>query len=437
LGEIEDRILVYRDKGFTKEMDVFNEEMEHIQFAELSFEKKKIDVFNVLALDSVFQVLYGYFENDSMHFRTRIYDNNIRLLDSSTFLKVSKKQIRAKISHAVSQDKNMVLLSTVDAKENIRFYLYNARTRSLEWSSAVNIVGEFRRSLNEIILSNNGDFVLLLNENLWNTKDNGLSMVVISPRKQFETYITFDFQNFEKDELWIDYDNRNDKLIICGTYSDKKGKEADGYFYLSKALEELITNETFNLVPFEEDLYQELLQGRKRKNKILADLHIQDVVLRNDGGLLVVSELEREYSRRNPYDTYSRSSYDSYSRRGWIDYYNDDIIVTNISPEGNVDWNKVLYKKQFSQDDEGVFSSFFILKTPSRLRFIYNDEIKKNNTVSEYLLDPAGKIARNSLLSTEYQNMKLRFRDAVQIGSSSLIIPSEKNYDLNLVKITY
>ena len=77
------------------------------------------------------------------------------------------------------------------------------------------------------------------------------------------------------------------------------------------------------------------------------------------------------------------------------------------------------------------------MKTPSRLRLLYNDEIKKSNTVSEYIMDPTGKIARNSLLSTEDQEMKLRFRDALQISNRELLVPSETNYDLILVKITY
>jgi len=86
---------------------------------------------------------------------------------------------------------------------------------------------------------------------------------------------------------------------------------------------------------------------------------------------------------------------------------------------------------------EVVFSSYFLFKTPSRLRIIYNDEIKRNNTVSEYVMDPLGNFERNSLLSTEYQKLKLRFRDAVQTSSNTLLVPSERNFKLSLVKIEY
>jgi hypothetical protein len=437
MGDVDGKAIVFRDKGFVKECDVFNRELEKVQSAELIFEKKRVDVFNVVELDSVFQILYGYFERDSMIFKMRIYDNSIRLIDSSVFMTLSKKEIRKKISSTVSEDKNRILLSTIDQDENIVFLLFNSQTRDLEWYSKIKIQGDYRNNLNDILLANNGDFLLLLNENIWDARPENLTMVIVSPRHAFQKYINFDLKELKKANLHIDHDNLNARWLICGTYSEKKQKEAEGYFYISKSTLDFKEKEVFKYLAFSENLHSELLQGRKRKKKVLEDLSLQEVIFRKDGGFVFISELEREYLRRNPYNSYSRSNYDHYSSRAWVDFYNDDIIVSSVSPEGNLDWNKVLYKKQFSQDDDGMFSSFFVLKAPSRLRFIYNDEIKKNNTVSEYLMDPSGKIARNSLLSTAYQKMKLRFRDAIQISSNSLIVPSERNYDLNLVRITY
>ena len=52
-------------------------------------------------------------------------------------------------------------------------------------------------------------------------------------------------------------------------------------------------------------------------------------------------------------------------------------------------------------------------------------------------MNPLGEYKRESVLSTEYQKLKLRFRDALQIGPSSLIVPSERNFALSLVKIDY
>jgi hypothetical protein len=94
-----------------------------------------------------------------------------------------------------------------------------------------------------------------------------------------------------------------------------------------------------------------------------------------------------------------------------------------------------LHKKQYSQDDEAIFSSFFLLKSPDRLHFMFNDEIKYENTCSEYVLNPIGEFDRNSLLSTVNQGLRLRFRDAIQISATECLAPSEFRNRLRLVLI--
>jgi len=112
-------------------------------------------------------------------------------------------------------------------------------------------------------------------------------------------------------------------------------------------------------------------------------------------------------------------------------------VIMALHPDGSEHWTEVLFKKQFSQDDGGIYASYYPFITPSRLRLIYNDEIKKENTVSEYVLNGIGEYKRESLFSTRYQNIKLRLMDALQISNNEILIPSQKNYNLSLVKISY
>ena len=437
LGKIDDRILIYRDKGFTKQIDVFNQDMEHTQFSELVFEKKKIDVFSVVGLDSVFQMIYGYFEKDTMQIKMREYSKGVVMLDSTTLIKIPKDIIRRRISFAVSDDKNKVLLSTMDDKDRFLFYLYDCKLKKIVWQNIFLIPGDSRKNFQDILLTNSGQFFITLEDQ--SNYEKIISFAAIDPFSNAQFVLNLSFGEKYQRDYYLDFDNKNNELIVCGTYADKKGKESKGIYLMKKEISKLSEMEAPVFIEYNKRLFEDLLQGKKKKNKVLDNLSVQNIIHRNDGGLLVISEITREFSRRNPYNTSShpRDAYNPYSRRGWVDFYNDDIIIININPQKEIDWSKILYKKQFSQDDDAVFSSFFIMKTPSRLRFIYNDEIKRNNTVSEYLMDPTGKIARNSLLSTVNQEMKLRFQDALQISSNAIIVPSEKNYDLNLVKITY
>ena len=437
LGDVDGRSVVVRDRGFAKEVDVFNRELELIKSEELLFEKKRVDVFNITELDTVFQVLYGYFEQDSMILRYRIYDNSVRLVDSMEFARIHKKDVRKKILCSQSLNDRYIMLMTEDEDQNLVLLIYDSVKRRMDWSSKIEVADNYDRKLDEVLVTDKGSFAMLFREKAWTSDKEELLMLLVDPRSGLQKFVKLGLGDHIGSDVLIDFDNKNNLFLIVGIYSEKKSKEAKGYFFLSERFESISSSSNIRYISFEANLYEELIQGRKKKSRVLEDIALKDVLFRQDGGFLLISEIEREYSRRNPYSGYARTGYDNYSRRSWIDYYNDDIIVSSISPEGVPDWNKVLYKKQFSQDDEAIYSSFYIMKTPSRLRFIYNDEIKKNNTVSEYLMDPAGKLARNSLLSTAYQNMKLRFKDAIQISSNSMIVPSESNYDLNLVRITY
>lgn len=437
VGKINNRILVYRDKGFSKEIDVFNMEMEHTQYSEFHFEKKKSDVYTLIGMDSVFHVLYGYLEKDSLILRMREYDHLVRLQDSTTLMKIYKKDIKRRFSYSVSKDKTKILLMSKNQDNDYITLVYDYYQKEITSKNILSFNQKFNKGFDNTLITNNGEIILVKKQE--NLKGEALSFFIVKTKELSDIEVTLSFDQKFFNNYHVDYDNENKNLIICGNYSEKSGKESSGFYIFKKPINDIYAAEIPKFIPFQARLSDELLQGKKRsKKRILDNLLVKDLIFRNDGGFILVSEIIKEFSRRSPYNSaYSSGSSGPYSRRGWVDYYNDDIVLNNFDDDLNTDWTKVLYKKQFSQDDEAIYSSFFIMKTPSRLRFIYNDEIKNNNTVSEYLLDPVGKIARNSLLSTEYQNMRLRFKDAIQLSSNSILVPSEKNYDLNLVKITY
>lgn len=79
----------------------------------------------------------------------------------------------------------------------------------------------------------------------------------------------------------------------------------------------------------------------------------------------------------------------------------------------------------------------FIFHTNSVLRIIFNDAISSEGTVSEYILKPGGEFIRKSILNTSYKNLNLRFKDAMEIDAQSVLVPSENNGKLNLVKIVF
>jgi hypothetical protein len=224
----------------------------------------------------------------------------------------------------------------------------------------------------------------------------------------------------------------NKHLVAGGLYSLENLGRAEGSFYLNinpKKPDDLV----LEFHPFDDEFVATLLEKSKNKNKGVPEVSVQEIVLRRDGGILLIGELNKTFERRNG----ASSSYYGRSGPNIMDYYYDDIFAISVHPTGEIHWKNVMHKKQFSQDDGAIYSSYFLVKTPTALRVLFNDEIKYENTVSEYVIKGNGAFDRNSVMSTENQQLRLRFRDAVQTGIDEIIIPSERRTRLKLVKVVF
>ncbi|MEL7161033.1 MAG: hypothetical protein AAFN92_09755, partial [Bacteroidota bacterium] len=153
------------------------------------------------------------------------------------------------------------------------------------------------------------------------------------------------------------------------------------------------------------------------------------------GGGLIITERNRQLERRS---NASRTQVlNNYGIRPLVDYHYDELVVFSVHPDGKPHWSNILHKKQYSQDDGGVYSSYLLMENPSSLRFLFNDEIRFENTVSEYVVNGRGEFDRNSLFHTRDLELRLRFRDGLQVAANEVVLPSEHRNKLRLVKMTY
>lgn len=440
IGLVKDNFLLYRDKGNERVVEVFDKNMKHLFDREIDLDFSKSDVYAIIPQDSVFTIIYGYRKKKYYNMRARKYNSFGAMIDSVTFLKDVENFKLETFQFEVSEDRSKTLLFS--SRKNDLFYTYvidNDEMRVL-WRKESKLVGfDVRKDFRGVVVSNLGEVNALFDiDNSKYDRDNH-HMILLgldSSDGLFENI--FKFENKLTVDLEMDYDDKNQRIILAGLVSDESEFDASGYFYFSKPIVELDAQTVIKDYDFDLTFLSEIYGKKLSKKKRLNDFVTRDIVLRADGGFILFAEMNKEYYRRSAFNGGSRlnSGFNS-GGRGWVDIYNEDIIAFSFHPDNTEHWKKILYKKQFSQDDGGVFSSYFLFKTPSRIRLVYNDEIKRNNTVSEYVLDPLGNFERNSLLSTEYQNLKLRFKDAVQVSSNILLVPSERNFKLSLVKIEY
>ena len=439
LGKVGDNILLFRDVEENQLIEVFDNDLAYKYGRDISLEGDKRRIYAVIADESQFSITYGVAERDSFLLRLKRMDGNGDLLDSLQLHSIARKDISGRFKYSFSEDRSKLLLFNKMRRDEFYFIMIDLVNGSLSWEQKIPIEEKnFDAEFQDILISNDEHVYMLfeLSNNRYDRKKHSFEVFHFFENSGTTPPIVLSFPEFLSKDTHLALDEKNGNVLIIGLYTEANRSSAYGYFYSKFPSNFSLSEPEIVLNQFDAKFLEEVYADRRRINETLDYYFIKDVVFTEDGGFIWIGEMYREYFRRtnNPYGRDVRNYGDS---RGYIDYYNEDMVVFGLDPSGEELWRNVLYKKQFSQDDEAINASFFTMKTPSRLRLLYNDEIKKSNTVSEYLLDPLGNFHRKTVLNTEYEKLRLQFVDSRQIDGASLVVPSLTASTLNLVKISF
>lgn len=292
--------------------------------------------------------------------------------------------------------------------------------------------GNPSRDYSNILASNEGGFYLAIAGDKVSQKRQGLDLYSALPGAEevvHENLVLGD--NYQAYDFYPEYDNVNNHLVLTGLYSDRNVTRAQGFYFVTYEP----GNYKISLLPFDESLLADVNGKEVSQSKGLSDFNVRQVALQQNGGAVIIAEMNREFSRRSSLPMQNNSS--SFGHGGWVDYYYEDLILFAVHRDGSEHWKDVLRKRQYSQDDDAIYSSFFLFKTPTRLRFLFNDEIKQENTVGGYEVSGTGDVERKTIFNTDYQKLKLRFKDGMQLAYNECIVPSERNGRLSLVRIIF
>lgn len=437
IGELKGQLLLFRDKSNSFEVQAFDESMHKSWNKELELDRRLPRVLGLTHTPNDFTLFYRFREKSHTVLKAHKYDPGANMIDSITIKDYGYLFYTPNFRVVESEDRSKVLIYYIEKHKIINALVFDVIDMRLLWEQVFEPEElNYWEDYFQILLDNEGNFRLVIE------KDN------YAGRREKHRYHVYEFygadrrlneyQVFMKENMTYDvfftYDNINQKLIGGGLYSERNNGKASGYFFL-RVPPEAPESHVLNFYPFEDE-FVSTLEGREiDNNRGITEMAVRNIVMRQDGGALIITERIRQYERRTG-TTYSRVYYDP-TGRSMVDYYFDEVIVFSIDAGGEEHWSNILHKKQYSQDDDGMYSSYFLFKTTTTLRFLFNDEIKPENTVSEYVMNGHGEYKRNSLLSTENLELRLRFRDALQIAANELVVPSEKRNKLRLIKLEY
>lgn len=232
-------------------------------------------------------------------------------------------------------------------------------------------------------------------------------------------------------------DNRNGRIVVAGFYTERGGNSSAGFFCAH--IEENADSATnYVFTPFNPEFTKQADRALLVAKNELLNLSVSDVVVRHDGGVLLLGE-----SLYTSQQTVMRSAFDSFSNRmpdQITTYYNNDLVALSINPDGTEHWSRVIQKKQFSEDDGGYYSSFAVLNLKSGIHLIFNEEIRYDTKTTDCALDAVtGEYRMLSLPGNKQQtNVLPAPRYARQLWSNAVILPAFTNRnEFLLAKISF
>jgi hypothetical protein len=438
IGKMNDRILFFSLDDNKVKVKSFDTKLHKVWDRDIEPDRKnQSKVLEVLGSRQDFNVIYQYRKKGHNYIKAHKYDAQVKLLDSITLKDWGKDLISPTLKTVYSEDRKVILVYEIVGNDHINALAVSFDSLRPIWYKSFDFKNwdYDRDNYSQIIISNQAEaFFIKEEENRGGSLERHRVLV-----KRFTENEDKEFDISLKDVYGIDmkfgFDNANQRLMGAGVYSAKNFTRAQGYYTLTVTPQYKDYKITYQLF---DDAFVSAVVGKKvTDNKGLNDLTVREIVHKRDGGMLAIYEQVREIERQTNPAMSGRMWFRGDKIRGATDYYYDNILAVSVTNTGVTDWKSIFYKKQMSQDDDARFCSYFLVKTPSALRFQFNDEVERATTVSEYVLNGIGENERHTIFNTEGQNVSLRFRDAMQVAANEVIVPSDDRRRVRLVKILY
>lgn len=439
IGKLGGQTLLLQDRDTKHLLTAFDRGMRQTWEKELELRGRNVRVLETVAKQdgTGFHIIYLFRDGGKNHLQVDLYNPAGNLRDSATIVDFGLFLSSPEDESYRSEDDSKLVLLIADQSTKIRVLGIDLTELSLLYDRELEPEKfYFGEDFLQAEVTNEGEVFFIIERDNFKSKrkEHRFEIQRIRPKEEVTTFEISMGDSLTYD-LYFRYDNMNKHLSGGGLYTIKDFTKADGYFWLKVDPDNPAAARP-KFVPFPLPLVKNI-EGKKfnKKNPGINELSVRDVILRHDGGALIITERNRQLERRS---AASRTQILSdYGIRPLVDYHYDELVVFSVQPNGEPHWSNILHKKQYSQDDGGVYSGFFLMENPRSLRFLFNDEIRFENTVSEYVVNGRGEFDRNSLFNTRDLNLRLRFRDGVQVAANELIMPSEHRNKLRLVKMTY
>ena len=234
---------------------------------------------------------------------------------------------------------------------------------------------------------------------------------------------------------YVKVDNINKRVYFGGFYADRKNGSFDGIIYASYD----IASDSFlskKFIPFDRELIN-AANSRNVKHPF-DNYQVQQLIVKNDGGFVLVSEVHYVSSR----SSYAPgmgfySFYSPYTTTIVHEYHFNDIMALSYDKNGTREWSSFIPKEQYSQEDGGLFSSYALLNSGGTLAFLFNDFNAAQSRIQLATLSAYGKSDIRSFTAEGNDDPDWMPNKGKQVAGRILIVPCLHKKQICFAKVVF
>jgi len=169
----------------------------------------------------------------------------------------------------------------------------------------------------------------------------------------------------------------------------------------------------------------------------LLTFKIKDVLLDVGGNPIVVAESFFQTTESVPITNnfFSNNTYPEYRNINVFNY--NDLLIFWMNASGEISNSTILRKKQVTEDDGGMYSSYIISNNGDKLNFIHTDLMNGNVDLVMQAVDEIGHIDKKILIADLERSNPVITKMGKQVSMSELVLPCFRNNSFKLLKIHF
>lgn len=465
IGRQGSNLIVLEKLSWRHALNVFDDSMRLKKVIPLDFLPGRTLNVESISYPNQFYLIYQYQKKGIVHCMWARFDNEGKI--SGDPVELDTTQVGGFGDNSVyslvkSDNRQHIMIFKLQKTEGGLLFntlLYNNRMEKQYQSSMVLPYTHQRDIYDDFLLDNEGNLVFIGTRNE-NRKGYGNTLYLYKKAALSDNLVS---RKITIDSAYLGAivckaDNLNKRYVITSFYNTEQGGNVDGLFasFWDARNDSLIRN-TF--IPLGDSI-RNAAKSSGSNRSIFDDFELRQILLKKDGGLIILSEFFNTQSNVNPNPVWNRNTfwnngispyyfYDPFYGNFYrpfnsfygpggstqnIRYYYENILATGISANGELEWNNVVAKQQFSDENDNHLS-FGTFYSADGLHILFNDITKRESLMMDNAISGSGSLRRHPSYKTYEKGVEFMPRYAKQTGSRQVIVPAILRSQLVFAKI--